>query len=109
MVKYYPLKKLNNDNKDLILVGGLNSIVPLDCSPAEQIETSSTLTFGTRATTTVSSTLTPVACNVDKNSSVRNNNLANRPEQHETQQTQLTGEKGGGGGIQTKNVLPLRP
>jgi len=33
MVKY-PLKKLNNDNKDLV-VGGLNSIVLLDCSPAE--------------------------------------------------------------------------
>jgi hypothetical protein len=53
-----------------------------DCSPAERIETSSTLTFGTRATTTASSTLTQVTCNADKYSSVRNNNLANRPEQH---------------------------
>ena len=33
MVKY-PLKKLNNDNKDLVL-GGLKSIVLLDCSTAE--------------------------------------------------------------------------
>ena len=93
MVKY-PLKKLNNDSKDLV-VGGLNSIVLLDCSPAERIETSSTLTFGTRATTTASSTLTPDTCNADKHSSERNNNLADRPEQHETQQTQLSGEKGG--------------
>ena len=77
MVKY-PLKKLNNDNKDLVVVGGLNSIVLLDCSPAERIETSSTLTFGTRATTTASSTLTPVTCNAEKHSSVRNNNLADR-------------------------------
>jgi len=102
MVKY-PLKKLNNDSKDLV-VGGLNSIVLLDCSPAERIKTSSTLTFGTRATTTASSTLTPDTCNADKHSSDRNNNLADRPEQHETQQTQLSGEKGGEQ-IQTKKVF----
>ena len=86
----------------------MNSIVLLDCSPAERIETSSTLTFGTRATTTASSTLTPDTCNADKHSSERNNYLADRPEQHETQQTQLSGEKGGGR-VKTKIVLQLRP
>jgi hypothetical protein len=34
MVKY-PLKKLNNDSKHLV-VEGLNSIVLLDCSPASR-------------------------------------------------------------------------
>ena len=100
MVMYH-LKKLNN-NTDLV-VGGLNSTVLLDCSPANQIETSSILTFVTRNSTTAS-TLTTVTFNSDENSSVRNNYLTDRPDQHETEQTQLSGEKGGGQ-IQTKKVF----
>ena len=92
MVKY-PLKKLNNDNKDLE-VGSLNSTVLLDCYPAERIETSSTLTFATRASTTAS-TLTPVTFNSDENGNVRNNSLTDRPDLRESQQTQLTCERGG--------------
>ena len=87
------LKKLNNNNTDLV-VGGLNSTVLLDYSPANQIETSSILTFATRNSTTAS-TLTTVTFNSDEKSSVRNNYLTDRPDQHETEQTQLSGEKGG--------------
>ena len=91
MVMYH-LKKLNNNNTDLV-VGGLNSTVLLDYSPANQIETSSIFTFATRNFTTAS-TLTTVTFNSDENSSVRNNLLADRPEQHEAQQTKLTCERG---------------
>ena len=97
MVKY-PLKKLNNDNNKDLVVAGLNSLVLLDCSPAERIQTCSTLTFGNRATPNASSTLTPVTCFLDKNSSVRNNHLADRPEKHETQQHNFPNEK----------IVPLR-
>ena len=93
MVMYH-LKKLNNTNTYLV-VGGLNSTVLLDYSPANQIETSSILTFATRNSTTAS-TLTTVTFNSDENSSVRNNYLTDRPDQHETEHTQLSGEKGGG-------------
>ena len=92
MVMYH-LKKLNN-NTDLV-VGGLNSTVLLDYSPANQIETSSMLTFATRNSTTAS-TLTTVTFNSDEKSSVRNNYLTDRSDQHKTEQTQLSGEKGGG-------------
>ena len=109
MVKY-PLKKLNNDNKDLV-VGGLNSMVLSDCSPAERIETSSTLTFGTRATTTASSTLTPVTCNAEKHSSVRNNNLADRRHRNSMRLNKhnFPVRRGRGGQIQTEKSVPLRP
>ena len=93
MVMYH-LKKLNNNNNTDLVVGGLNSTVLLDYSPANQIETSSILTFATRNSTTAS-TLTTVTFNSDENSSVRNNYLTDRPDQHETEQTQLSGEKGG--------------
>ena len=107
MVMYH-LKKLNNNNNTDLVVGGLNSTVLLDYSPANQIETSSILTFATRNSTTAS-TLTTVTFNSDENSSVRNNYLTDRPDQHETEQTQLSGEKGGGGRVQKKIVLQLRP
>ena len=94
MVMYH-LKKLNNNNNTDLVVGGLNSTVLLDYSPANQIETSSMLTFATRNSTTAS-TLTTVTFNSDEKSSVRNNYLTDRPDQHETEQTQLSGEKGGG-------------
>ena len=58
MVMYH-LKKLNNNNNTDLVVGGLNSTVLLDYSPANQIETSSMLTFATRNSTTAS-TLTTV-------------------------------------------------
>jgi hypothetical protein len=92
MVMYH-LKKLNNNDTDLV-VGGLNSTVLLDCSPANQIETRSILTFVTRNSTTAS-TLTTVTFNSDENSSVRDNYLTDRPDQHKTEQSQLSGEKGG--------------
>ena len=92
MVMYH-LKKLNNTNTYLV-VGGLNSTVLLDCSPANQIETRSILTFVTRNSTTAS-TLTTVTFNSDENSSVRDNYLTDRPDQHKTEQSQLSGEKGG--------------
>ena len=78
MVMYH-LKKLNNNNTDLV-VGGLNSTVLLDYSPANQIETSSMLTFATRNSTTAS-TLTTVTFNSDENSTVSNNYLMDRPDQ----------------------------
>ena len=88
------LKKLNNNNNTDLVVEGLNSTVLLDCSPANQNETSSILTFATRISTTAS-TLTTVTFNSDENSSVSNNYLTDRPDQHETEQTQFSGEKGG--------------
>ena len=93
MVMYH-LKKLNNNNNNNtdLVVGGLNSTVLLDYSPANQIETSSMLTFATRNSTTAS-TLTTVIFNSDENSSVSNNYLTGRPDQHETKQTQFSGEK----------------
>ena len=91
MVMYH-LKKLNN-NTDLV-VGGLNSTVLLDYSPANQIETSSMLTFATRNSTNAS-TLTTVTFNSVENSRVRKNYQTDIPDQHETEQTQLSGEKGG--------------
>ena len=106
MVMYH-LKKLNNNNNTDLVVGGLNSTVLLDYSPANQIETSSILTFATRNSTTAS-TLTTVTFNSDEKSSVRNNYHTDRPDQHKTEQTQLSGEKGGGR-VQTKIVLQLRP
>jgi len=98
MVMYH-LKKLNNNNNNNtdLVVGGLNSTALLDCSPANQIETSSILTFATRNSTTAS-TLTTVTFNSDEKSSVRNNYLTDRSDQHKTEQTQLSGKKGGGGG-----------
>ena len=91
MVMYH-LKKLNNNNNTDLVVGGLNSTVLLDYSPANQIETSSMLTFATRNSTTAS-TLKTVTFNSDENSSVSNNYLTGRPDQHETEQTQFSGEK----------------
>jgi len=68
MVMYH-LKKLNNNNNNNnntdLVVGGLNSTVLLDYSPANQIETSSILTFATRNSTTAS-TLTTVTFHSDK-------------------------------------------
>ena len=95
MVKYH-LKKLNNSNSNNtdLVVGVLNSTFLLDCSPANQFETSSIFTFATRNSTTAS-TLTTVTFSSDENSSVRNSYLADRPDQHETEQTQLSGKGGG--------------
>ena len=87
MVMYH-LKKLNNNNNNNntdLVVGGFNSTVLLDYSPANQIETSSMLTFATRNSTTAS-TLTTVTFNSDESSSVRNSYLTDI---HETEHTHV--------------------
>ena len=56
MAKYH-LRKMNDDNKVVGGGWGLNFTVLLDCSPAEGIENSSTLTFATRRASTTASTI----------------------------------------------------